>query len=344
MVDTIICGDCLDVMPTIEDKSINLCILDLPYGSYNTKFSVGDKQQISKKGMWDSIPEYITFVADVFKECERVLKDNGSLYWFHNDFNTIVDVYTRLRDNSRFVFRQFIVWNKKFKGAPNEAYLQWWNEIHLRNYQRHAEYILYFVRRESTKIEWDKTGLERVKGCEDSFLAIKDYLRQEKTKTGLSPTKINQLLDSGAVAQHYFGDKGMWRFPTRERYLALQTTGCFQRDYEDLRREYDGLRLEYEDMRREYEDLRYTFNNQKTHHSVWNYPVAPKNGHITPKPVELIENIIEYSSNEGDTVLDPTAGSGTTAVACKRSDRHYICIEKEPEYCAIAEKRIAEML
>jgi site-specific DNA-methyltransferase (adenine-specific) len=70
-----------------------------------------------------------------------------------------------------------------------------------------------------------------------------------------------------------------------------------------------------------------------------------RNGiHPTEKPVELIERMLPVVTNEYDTVLDPFAGSGTIAVACRRSNRHYICIEKEPEYCAIAEKRIAEML
>jgi site-specific DNA-methyltransferase (adenine-specific) len=66
--------------------------------------------------------------------------------------------------------------------------------------------------------------------------------------------------------------------------------------------------------------------------------------HPTQKPVALFEYLIRTYTNEGDTVLDPTCGSGTTAVACKRSNRHYICIEKEAEYCKIAERRVKEML
>ena len=54
------------------------------------------------------------------------------------------------------------------------------------------------------------------------------------------------------------------------------------REYESLRQEYESLRQEYESLRQEYESLRYTFNNQKTHHSVWNYSIAEKNGHVTP--------------------------------------------------------------
>jgi len=60
----------------------------------------------------------------------------------------------------------------------------------------------------------------------------------------------------------------------------------------------------------------------------------------TPLP----EYLIKTYTNEGDTVLDPTCGSGTTAVACRKSNRHYICIEKEQEYVDIARKRVAEML
>jgi len=66
--------------------------------------------------------------------------------------------------------------------------------------------------------------------------------------------------------------------------------------------------------------------------------------HATQKPVALFEYLIKTYTNEGDTVLDPTCGSGTTAVACHKSNRHYICIEKEQEYCDIANKRLKEML
>ena len=137
--------------------------------------------------------------------------------------------------------------------------------------------------------------------------------------------------------------------PTEETYNKLAklpiNNEFVRREYEDLRREYEDLRREYEDLRREYEDLRYTFNNQKTHHSVWNYDIAPKFGHITPKPIELMKNIINHSSNENMTVLDPFMGSGTTGVACVQTGRNFIGIEIDPGYFKIAEKRIhdAEM-
>jgi site-specific DNA-methyltransferase (adenine-specific) len=64
--------------------------------------------------------------------------------------------------------------------------------------------------------------------------------------------------------------------------------------------------------------------------------------HPTQKPVKLMEYLIKTYTNEGDLVLDNCMGSGTTGVACKNLNRNFIGIEKDPEYCEIAEKRINE--
>lgn len=62
--------------------------------------------------------------------------------------------------------------------------------------------------------------------------------------------------------------------------------------------------------------------------------------HPTQKPVALFEYLIKTYTNEGDLVLDNCIGSGTTAVAAKRTGRHFIGIELSEEYCEIARKRI----
>jgi DNA modification methylase len=67
-----------------------------------------------------------------------------------------------------------------------------------------------------------------------------------------------------------------------------------------------------------------------------------KRQHPTQKPISLMEWCIEKYSKEGDTILDPFAGSGTTGVACKNLNRNYILIEKEPEYIEIIKKRLGE--
>ena len=62
--------------------------------------------------------------------------------------------------------------------------------------------------------------------------------------------------------------------------------------------------------------------------------------HPTQKPVFLIQKLIELITNPGDLILDPFAGSGTTALACKELNRNYICIEKEREYVDIIHQRL----
>ena len=66
-----------------------------------------------------------------------------------------------------------------------------------------------------------------------------------------------------------------------------------------------------------------------------------KTAHNAPFPLQLATDQISSWSNEGDTVLDPMAGSGTTGAACINTNRNYILIEQSAEYCAVIEKRLA---
>lgn len=62
--------------------------------------------------------------------------------------------------------------------------------------------------------------------------------------------------------------------------------------------------------------------------------------HPTQKALDVIKWCAEEFSKEGETIFDPFAGSGTTGVAAKNLNRNFILIEKDPEYCKIAEQRI----
>jgi len=62
--------------------------------------------------------------------------------------------------------------------------------------------------------------------------------------------------------------------------------------------------------------------------------------HPTEKQVKTMKKLLKILSNEGDLILDPFIGSGTTAVACKELGRNFIGIEINPEYCKIAQARI----
>lgn len=62
--------------------------------------------------------------------------------------------------------------------------------------------------------------------------------------------------------------------------------------------------------------------------------------HPTQKPIKVLQTWLSYLTNPGDIILDPFIGSGSTAVACKRLDRHYIGYETDREYYELAIKRL----
>ncbi|MBD2316686.1 DNA-methyltransferase [Phormidium tenue] len=66
-----------------------------------------------------------------------------------------------------------------------------------------------------------------------------------------------------------------------------------------------------------------------------------KSSHPTQKPVPLIEYLIKTYTQEGELILDNTAGSGTLAIAAINTNRQYICIEKDPHYFEVMRDRIA---
>jgi DNA modification methylase len=67
---------------------------------------------------------------------------------------------------------------------------------------------------------------------------------------------------------------------------------------------------------------------------------SEKGKHPTQKPTALVEWCLKYYSKEGDTVLDPTMGSGSTGVACKNLNRQFIGIEQDEKIFKVAQSRI----
>lgn len=76
--------------------------------------------------------------------------------------------------------------------------------------------------------------------------------------------------------------------------------------------------------------------------STWQKFNVEKGLHPTQKPVKLFEYIIKTYTDESDVILDPCAGSGTTAIACINTNRNYICIEKDENYFNIMKNRITD--
>lgn len=316
--------DCLVKLKDIEDKSIDLVLIDPPYNIGKDKW---DK--------WKTVDAYVEFMGQVFLQIQRVLKDNGSFYFFHNDFLQIVELQNYINKNTDFVFKQLLIWNKtSFKKFA------WTNrapeKCKDRNWFPNVEYCLYYTFQ-------DETGLNNIYSNKDCFKSIKEYLRKERKKVkdaGFTDKDLRIMcgisLKGGGLLSHYWGNE-QWMLPTEKHYKSLQKTGYFQKPYEELRQEY-------EELRQEYEQLRYTFNLKEVQNNiscVWeSSSINSGKLHSCQKPLDILEKIIKTSSNEGDVILDCFMGSGSTGVACLDTKRRFIGIELNEKYFNIAKERL----
>tara|TARA_B110000858_G_C17764415_1_gene456232 strand:- start:478 stop:1488 length:1011 start_codon:yes stop_codon:yes gene_type:complete len=269
-------GDCLEKLRIVEDKSINLILIDPPY-------NIG-------KDTWDVIDNYTNWLLNVIKILETKMKDNGSFLMFHNDMEAISELMVAIKKQTKFVFRQMIVWNKRFEGSSKKGFLDGYvvkNDMH--NWNKMAEYILFYTFDNSYKLKEARTRLKI-----DQITISQEIKSKNNNLTGWYSN-----IETG---------KNM---PTRDTIKPIEK----------------HLKLTYEDIVPK-------FNNLKTDHSVWNYDMAKRCPiHITPKPIDLLINIIKHTTDEGDTVLDCFAGTGTTGEACIETFRKCILIEKENKYC-----------
>jgi site-specific DNA-methyltransferase (adenine-specific) len=301
MDNKLIHGDCLESIKKLSDKSINLICIDPPY---NIGKDDWDDLGFAKKGYngateSSSNDEYFSWMGSLFKESERILKDNGSFFVFHNDFRSLAKLDEKIQENTSLVFRQMIVWNKRFEGSPNKGFLDGFIvRSGLSNWNKMAEYILFYTFNNSWK------------------------LKEERIKRGVKQTTISQeiLSKNGKQTGWYSNIETGKNFPTEETIVPIKK-------HLDL----------------DIEDIVPKFNDQKLHHSVWNYgPDTNKLGHVTPKPVDLIKNIILHTTDENDVVLDYFGGSGTTAIAATQLNRKFILIEKEQEYVDLIKSRLQD--
>ncbi len=336
MINQIICGDCLEVMKDIPDKSIDLILTDPPYYKIMKKDYAGNKYDWDNS--WGSFEEYLSFIESCFAEFKRIIKKNGSFYCFADDK---IAAYIQVIGDKYFHLENNIVWFK-----PNNMPIKGW--ANFRSYAPVTERLLFY------SCEVEKTGLQEIYEDKSCFADIKMYMRGERQKImdacGFKTLEefnqyINEITDTrSVVSRHYFADS-QWIFPTDEIYKKLQTTGFFQREYEELRREFEELKKKYDGLVEGYESLRRPFTPKKNYTDVWEMPITggkERLGHPTQKPIKLIERIINTSSRGGMIVFDPFLGSGTTAHACINTGRQYIGIEKDPGYFEIAKKRIRD--
>ena len=93
------------------------------------------------------------------------------------------------------------------------------------------------------------------------------------------------------------------------------------------------------------EDVTFNFLSQEEMINVKNYTIGnKKTEHPTEKPESIIKHLVKVLSNDGDLVLDPFLGSGTTCIATKKLNRDFIGIEKEEKYVKIARERLKKTM
>lgn len=300
MVD-LLKGDCLELMKNIPDGSVDLVLTDPPYGVMG-KSTHDIKGWENRNIDWDKNIDH----KAVFFECERVLRVNGKCVLFSQEPYTskLIADYT---PGMAFLYRA--VWVKNNAGNVLGC---------KRNMVSYFEDICVFSKKE---YDYDHKHPSR------------DYLMREKEKC--AGVDFKKLLGN-SMASHYFTRGFQFSIPSRENYDKLQTTGFFQKPYEEL----------LDENRRYRESVpKPTFNlwqGGKFKSNVLQYPKDGDGFHPTQKPVALLEDLIQTFSNLGDIILDFTMGSGSTGVACVKTGREFIGIELDEKYFEIAKNRIEE--
>lgn len=159
----------------------------------------------------------------------------------------------------------------------------------------------------------------------DNKQMLKPLLKSRQTEMGLKAKEINELLgvksNGGGMWSIYTGDNVCEQFPTKDLWVKLQSILQFDIEYEKVAQTFNPI-MGLTDIWRDID-----FYEEKRIHS-------------TQKPIKLIKRLIKASSNEGDLVLDPFAGSGSTAISAITSKRKFVVIEKDETYCQEIIQRI----
>lgn len=352
-------GDCLELLKAIPEATVDLVLTDPPY-------NIGVTTQRGGKHVahtWDRIDHYVDWCLRWLLECQRVLKPNGVLYFWHNDMPQIAQLLEAIRENTTLSFVSFCIWDK------GEAYRarSWKNrdpngKTALRSWFNVCEYCLHFFNSpKGAQAGWQQTGWERVHSDPACFRPLKDWYKREKERLGITDREVGEryaqvMGKKPHMLSHYFRDRQL-AIPTQEVFEKVyQPLGFVYREesgqgydglkegYHALREGYEGMRQGYEALRREYEGLRNYHRCDPLHCNVWHVPPVPTNKrlHTCQKPVEILERLVRVSCRPGGTVLDCFMGSGSTGVAALRMGRGFIGIEQDPEMFQVAKKRIRE--
>ena len=319
-------GDCLDLLPSIPSKSVDMILCDLPYGTTACA--------------WDSIIPF----DRLWREYERVIKDNGNIVltaqgmfgaklmtfretWFNHDYVWIKNQHSNFAlvgIQPLRIFENVLVFRPPRKDDIDRAFNK-----ELRAYFKQVNEFIGLNRSQIEQIIGNK-GYHHsygVTGCQFELCTQKTY---------------EQLIECFKIDQM----QGYLNFETLQSMKEKQIYLPYTFNFDD--RIKSTKQIKNNDFNRQmYGDK----TNQKyKEHTSKEYESYPRNTlyfdcergqHPTQKPVALFEYLIRTYSNENEVILDNCSGSGTTAIACLNSNRRFICIEKDETYYKRSLERIA---
>ena len=289
----------------LPDKCADLIIADPPYFEVKGAFDF----------IWDSFDDYLKDVEKWAIECKRILKDNGTLFWY-GDAKKIA--YSQVLIDKYFDLLNSIVWENT---NPHKQQIRF--SEGLRSFAPLTERLLMYS--------------NETYNLTQCVFFIRDYIRSEieKSKGKIVFKEINKALgtatNGGGVASACLSlSKTEPAMITKEMYLKLQKYCA------------PFLRREYEDLRREYEDLRRPFNNFLNLGDVFRFPnfETDTKKHDTIKPEKLTRVLIQTCSKKGQTLVVPFAGSGTECVVGIKEGLTIYGFEINPKYSKLSNDRI----
>ena len=201
------CGDCFRLLPAIESGTVDMVLIDPPY-------------YMGKDKAWDCFEgraDYMAFMGRAFIQAQRILKENGTLGFWHNDLQKITWLCDWLERNTDMRFATWGIWVK-----PNHRRKIWVNPgpgNTLRSWFNIGEFCVFFVKG-TAGTAWNKTGLELAKLNTENFGSLRDYFRRLLEYTDVTKRQIIETVGQSADHCFRFGST-QWLLPTRETYLKI---------------------------------------------------------------------------------------------------------------------------
>ncbi len=301
--------NCDFLLNELPDKCANLIISDPPYFRVKGEFDFE----------FHSFDHYLQCVEKWAIECKRILKDNGTLFWWGSALKI---AYSQIILDKYFNLLNSIVWEKQ-DCQQNK------NKIEsMRRFAPVTERLLMYEN------DFDIDFIGAIHDKPSNFIEIKQYLRQQKNESGITSKDINRICGVTTVDRHCFCDS-QWLMISEKHYNQLsESTGFFKKPYDQLRSEYDQLRRPFYQETLQKDVLR--FSQQSS--------ITQKFNHPTQKPEKLTSVLVNSCSRKGDLVVVPFAGSGTECAMAAKYGRIFIGFDTNEKYCTMSNKRASQFI